>query len=156
MVTLYFKIVYTFIFLLGIELWIWKYFKNEKVTFFSIILGLVIFLFVTLRVKNQIELFSEFNRLSSSEVSSIYIDSVQYSIANQDLLFERLRYYEFSFLEHPREITKKHLIVITKDKEFKFIIYKTNNQGILVSRLYSSGREFMTYSNNSLYYLFDE
>ena len=58
MVTLYFKIVYTFIFLLGIEVWIWKYFKNEKVTFFSIILGLVIFLFVTLRVKNQIELFS--------------------------------------------------------------------------------------------------
>lgn len=74
------------------------------------------------------------------------------------LLFDCLKYDEFSWVNHPIKKEEYFINIFTHQKVYKFRVWNTYNQGVLIYRIDDKEKEFVTNRNDRilrfLFYIF--
>ncbi|MEC4003137.1 hypothetical protein OX283_000580 [Flavobacterium sp. SUN052] len=94
--------------------------------------------------------YKSFNNLVSKQIREIRINKNKVAKNNFDKLFEELKHDNFTWVNHPIVIQKVFITVITSERKYFFLIQKTTNQGVLVSRLNQKGNDYVINRNDNL------
>jgi len=121
-----------------------------KTVKFYIPLGIYIILlfFYSLKVTADIKDYQLYNREDFSDVTGISINNVLVDKEQYKMLFENLKYDEFSWVNHPIKRKEYFINIFTRKKVYKFKVWDTYNQGVLISRINDGGKEFVTNRND--------
>ncbi|GEM_PF-2560448 len=121
-----------------------------KTVKFYIPLGIYIILlfFYSLKVTADIKDYQLYNREDFSDVTGISINNVLVDKEQYKMLFENLKYDEFSWVNHPIKRKEYFINIFTRKKVYKFKVWDTYNQGVLISRINDDGKEFVTNRND--------
>ncbi|MGH1518677.1 hypothetical protein [Chryseobacterium sp. JK1] len=79
--------------------------------------------------------------------------SIDNTIVNKDkykMLFESLKDDEFSWVNHPTKKKEYFVSIFIHEKVYKFKIWDTYNQGVLIYRIDDKGKEFVTNRNDNV------
>lgn len=69
---------------------------------------------------------------------------------NRRFIFECLKYDEFTWVNHPTKKKEYFIKIFTHQKVYKFRIWNTYNEGVLIYRIDDKGREFVTNRNDKI------
>ncbi|HCM32548.1 MULTISPECIES: hypothetical protein [Chryseobacterium] len=121
-----------------------------KTVKFYIPIGIYIILlfFYSLKVSADIKNYQLYNQEDFSDVTGISINNVMVDKEQYKMLFENLKYDEFSWVNHPTKRKEYFINIFTRKKVYKFKIWDTYNQGVLISRINDDGKEFVTNRND--------
>ncbi|WP_265131038.1 hypothetical protein [Chryseobacterium oranimense] len=121
-----------------------------KTVKFYIPIGIYIILlfFYSLKVTADIQDYQLYNREDFSDVTGISINNVLVDKEQHKMLFENLKYDEFSWVNHPIKRKEYFINIFTRKKVYKFKVWDTYNQGVLISRINDDGKEFVTNRND--------
>lgn len=110
---------------------------------------IVLFLY-GLKVSVDIRDYQAYNQLDFSKVTRISINNVQVDKRQYKTLFEDLKYDEFSWVDHPIKRKEYFINILTHTKEYRFKVWDTHNQGVLISRINDDGKEYVTNRNDRI------
>ncbi|KQM30435.1 hypothetical protein [Chryseobacterium sp. Leaf201] len=124
-------------------------FKTVK---FYIPLGIYIMILFLygLKVTANIRNYQSYNQEDFSDVTGISINNVMVNKEQYKMLFEDLKYDEFSWVNHPTKRKEYFINIFTRKKTYKFKVWDTYNQGVLISRIKDDGKEFVTNRNDRI------
>lgn len=123
-----------------------------KTVKFYIPLGIyfmILFLY-GLKITADIRNYQSYHQQDFSDVTGISINNVMVDKNQYKMLFEDLKYDEFSWVNHPIKRKEYFINIFTRKKVYKFKVWDTYNQGVLISRINDDGKEFVTNKNNRI------
>ena len=115
-----------------------------------IIIYFIVNIFNFINFANDVIEYDSFNEEVFSEKTKIKINDVLVDSKISEPLFSVLKFDSFSWVNHPSIKKEYKIVIFTNNKNYKFIIWDTYNQGILVKRLNSSDNEYVTNRNDGL------
>ncbi|PQA91073.1 hypothetical protein B0A69_18505 [Chryseobacterium shigense] len=131
--------------------------KQKKINFyipFTIYVVLLTGYFV--KVGHDFKEYNSYNHEIFSNVTGVVIDNQVVIGEKCHELFEELKFDEFTWVNHPVKRKEYFVTVYTKQRPYKFKIWDTYNQGVLVFRINKKGKEFVTNRNDQLIYYLDK
>ena len=114
-----------------------------------IIIYFLVNVFYFAKFVNQLNEYNKFN-------NEVFTDDIKITVNgqkvndNKKLFFETLKFDKFSWVNHPMTKNKYKVSVFTNQREYKFIIWDTHNQGVLIIRIDENGNEYVTNQNDNL------
>ncbi|AZA77156.1 hypothetical protein EG347_06385 [Chryseobacterium sp. G0186] len=109
---------------------------------------IIVLFFYSLKVTADIKNYQSYNREDFSDVTGISINNVMVDKEQYKMFFEGLKYDKFSWVNHPIKRKEYFINIFTRKKVYKFKVWDTHNQGVLVSRINDDGKEFVTNRND--------
>ena len=103
-----------------------------------------------LKVLGDIKDYQSFNKENFSNVTGISINGVMVEYDKCQSIFECLKYDEFTWVNHPTKKREYFINVFTHEKVYKFKIWKTFNEGVLIYRINDKRKEFVTNRNDRI------
>lgn len=108
----------------------------------------VLFLIYLSKAYADIQEYKSYNQEDFSDVTGISIDKRMIRKDQCRKLFESLKDDEFSWVNHPVKRKEYLISIFTHRKVYKFKVWDTYNQGVLISRINDKGKEFVTNRND--------
>lgn len=129
--------------------------SNNKLKSVIIKISIIIIYFIVnimnfINFANDVYEYDRFNEEIFSEKTKIKINGIWVDSKISEPLFSVLKLDSFSWVNHPSIKKEYKIVVFTNDKNYKFIIWDTNNQGILIKRLNSFDDVYVTNRNDGL------
>lgn len=125
--------------------------RQKKIKFY---IPLIIYIFLLssyiLKVLGDIKDYQSFNKENFSNVTGISINDVMVEYDKYQSIFECLKYDEFTWVNHPTKKREYFINVFTHEKVYKFKIWNTFNEGVLIYRINDKGKEFVTNRNDRI------
>lgn len=125
--------------------------RQKKIKFY---IPLIIYIFLLfsyiLKVLGDIKDYQSFNKENFSNVTGISINGVMVEYDKCQSIFECLKYDEFTWVNHPTKKREYFINVFTHEKVYKFKIWNTFNEGVLIYRINDKRKEFVTNRNDRI------
>ncbi|MGG5210827.1 hypothetical protein ACQWU4_18055 [Chryseobacterium sp. MIQD13] len=115
-------------------------------------LYLVLIFVFSFRIMKEIKEYNAFNQEDFSNIIKILIDDREIDKEIVKPLFEELKHDDFTWVDHPIKRKEYFINVYTHKRIYRFKIWDTYNQGVLVSRFDCDGKDFITNRNDKLLY----
>ncbi|MCT2409752.1 hypothetical protein NZD88_19545 [Chryseobacterium antibioticum] len=150
--SIYIGIVFVFIFL---TLALSAVSKQKKVKFYiPFVIYFIMLCGYLVKAGYDLKEYNSYNNEVFSNVTGIGINNQTVNKKEYDKLFEELKFDEFTWVNHPIKRKEYFVSIHTKQRMYKFKIWDTYNQGVLVFRINKNGKEFVTNRNDKvIYYL---
>jgi hypothetical protein len=94
--------------------------------------------------------YTTFNNLSTNDIIDVKVDGKSDTML-KEVVFDFITKDELSFVNHPKIEKELIMEIETKAELYKFRIWKTSNQGILITR-YRNGHQYITHKNSTIYH----
>lgn len=128
---------------------------NKKLKYVIFKISIIIIYFIVnimnfINFVNDVNEYDRFNKEVFSEKTKIQVNGILIDSKISEPLFTVLKLDSFSWVNHPSLKKEYEIVIFTNNSNYKFIIWDTYNQGILVKRLDSFGNEYVTNRNEGL------
>lgn len=150
--SIYIGIVFVFFFL---TLALSAVSKQKKVKFYiPFAIYVILLMGYLINTGYDLKEYNSYNNEIFSNVTGIVVNNQTVNKKEYHQLFEELKFDEFTWVNHPIKRKEYVVSIHTKYRIYKFKIWDTYNQGVLVYRINKNGKEFVTNRNDKvLYYL---
>ncbi|KMQ65431.1 hypothetical protein ACM46_05915 [Chryseobacterium angstadtii] len=148
--SIYIGIIFVFSFLTIILIAVVKQKKINLYIPFTIYV--ILLMGYLIKVGYDLKEYNTYNHEVFSNVTGVVINNQTYNAEKYNQLFQELKSDEFSWVNHPIKRKEYFVSIYTKQRIYKFKIWDTYNQGVLVYRINKDGKEFVTNRNDKLIY----
>jgi len=123
--------------------------RQKKIKFYiPIVIYFLLLLTYLFKVSGDVKDYQSYNKEVFSSVTHISINGVTINRDKCQLIFDCLKYDEFSWVNHPIKKKEYFINIFTHQKVYKFRVWNTYNQGVLIYRINDQGKEFVTNRND--------